>query len=209
VTGDDDLRARLAAVDPARLGAAPGALSQPSPARMQEHIMATIDQPTTAPESAPEARRRTRLLAAAAALVLLAAAGVASLITTTSDDGAPGSSAPTTVALKIASSTATSSCIRFDVKFLHDMPVALAGTVTSVTAEAVTLEVDLLYKGGTSDRVTISVPDANTSISLDGVHFVDGKRYLLTATNGTVNGCGFSGPVTPELERAYSQAFRG
>ncbi len=34
-----------------------------------------------------------------------------------------------------------------------------------------------------------------------------GERYLVTATDGTVNGCGFSGPATPELERAFEEAF--
>ena len=172
--------------------------------------MQTIDQPTATTEFSPNGRRRSRLLAAAASLALLAAAGVAALVATTGDDGpTPGSSAPTTVALKVAPSRAMTSCIRFDVKFLKDMPVALAGTVTSVAADAVTINVDRWYKGGTADRVTISVPDANTSITLDGVHFVNGKRYLLTATRGTVNGCGFSGLATPELTKAYAQAFGG
>ena len=102
-----------------------------------------------------------------------------------------------------------SSCLRFDVAILRDMPVAFAGTVTKLTDETVTLDVDRWYTGGTADRVTVSVPDTQTSIALDGVQFVDGKRYLLTATNGTVNGCGFSGPVTPELDQAYAQAFGG
>ena len=170
--------------------------------------MQTIDQPTATTGFPPTGHRRSRLLAAAASLVLLAAAGVATFIAITGDDGAvPRTSAPTTVALKVAPSTSMTSCIRFDVKFLKDMPVALAGTVTSVAHDAVTIDVDRWYKGGTADRVTISVPDANTSIALDGVHFVHGKRYLLTATNGTVNGCGFSGLATPELTKAYAQAF--
>ncbi len=208
MSGDDSLRARLAAIDPARPGAVAGALSEPTPAQLGERIMQTIDQPTAAPESAPNGGRRTRLLAAAAALVLIAAAGVAALIATTGNNGpAPRTSTPTTVALKIASGTAMTSCIRFDVKFLRDMPVAVAGTVTNVTDEAVTLDVDHWYKGGTANRVTVGVPDANSSIALDGVHFVDGKKYLLTATHGTVNGCGFSGLATPELAKAYAQAF--
>jgi hypothetical protein len=41
------------------------------------------------------------------------------------------------------------------------------------------------------------------------VEVVDGQRYLLTATDGTVNGCGFIGPASPELEHAFAQAFAG
>jgi hypothetical protein len=55
--------------------------------------------------------------------------------------------------------------------------------------------------------VTIAQPDPQSSVALDGVTFDVGRRYLLTATNGTVNGCGFSGPATADLERSYGEAF--
>jgi hypothetical protein len=210
VTGDDDLRARLAALDPVRTGTASGPLSEPSPAEIQERIMQTIDQHTDTQESPGAPRRRTRVLAAAAGLVLLAAAGIAAIVTTTGDGGrAPRTTVPTTIALKVAPSSASSSCLRFDVSILRDMPVALAGTVTDITYETVTLNVDRWYTGGTADRVTVTIPDTQTSIGMDGVQFVNGQRYLLTATNGTLNGCGFSGPFSPELEKAYAQAFGG
>jgi hypothetical protein len=34
-----------------------------------------------------------------------------------------------------------------------------------------------------------------------------GARYLVTATDGTVNGCGFSGPWTQEMADTYAAAF--
>ena len=46
-------------------------------------------------------------------------------------------------------------------------------------------------------------------MALDGVELVAGEEYLLTATDGVVNGCGFSGPSTPELEAAFDEAFGG
>ena len=101
------------------------------------------------------------------------------------------------------------SCVPFDVKTLGDMPVALAGTVTAADPGKVTLTVDHWYKGGNADQVTIAQPDPQSSVALDGVSFEEGKRYLLTATNGTVNGCGFSGAATPDLEKSYQQAFGG
>jgi hypothetical protein len=57
--------------------------------------------------------------------------------------------------------------------------------------------------------VTIAQPDGQTSVALDGVSFEQGKRYLVAATEGTVNGCGFSGPATPELQKSYDEAFGG
>jgi hypothetical protein len=86
--------------------------------------------------------------------------------------------------------------------------VALAGTVTALEPGQVSLDVDRWYTGGSADRVTIAVP-VNNSAALDGVDFREGERYLLTATDGTVNGCGFSGPASAELESAYGAAFGG
>jgi len=86
--------------------------------------------------------------------------------------------------------------------------VALAGTVTAVGADRVTLDVDRWYRGGSAEVVTIAVP-VDSSAALDGVEFRDGERYLVTATDGTVNGCGFSGPADAQLERAFEEAFGG
>ncbi len=41
------------------------------------------------------------------------------------------------------------------------------------------------------------------------MQFRDGGQYLITASGGTVNGCGFSGPATPDLTRAFEEAFAG
>jgi hypothetical protein len=122
------------------------------------------------------------------------------------DDGGDG--APATLALSLPPADVAASCIQFDVRFLAEMPVALAGTVTTVEADRVTLDVDRWYRGGSADVVTIVVP-LTSSAALDGVDFSDGERYLVTATDGTVNGCGFSGPADAELERAFEEAFGG
>jgi hypothetical protein len=208
VTGDDDLRARLAAIDPVRTGGVLGAVPDLSPAARQELLMEIVDRPATA--SAPGAqgsRKRTRLLAAAAAVVVIAAAGIAGVLAATGDDPAPRTPAATTVALEVPAGGAASSCLRFDVDILRDMPLAFAGTATSVTKAEVSLEVDRWYRCGSADRVTVSVPDTQPSVALDGVDFVEGQRYLVTATDGVVNGCGFSGAASPELTDAFAQAF--
>lgn len=99
------------------------------------------------------------------------------------------------------------SCVAFDVAILREMPVAFGGTVVATSAGSVTLDVDRWYKGGSADQVTIATPDGTTSVALDGVEFTQGARYLVTATDGNVNTCGFSGPATAELEKAFAEAF--
>jgi hypothetical protein len=44
---------------------------------------------------------------------------------------------------------------------------------------------------------------------IDGFDFEVGQQYLITAAEGTVNFCGYSGPATPELTAAFDQAFAG
>ena len=39
------------------------------------------------------------------------------------------------------------------------------------------------------------------------VDFREGERYLVSATNGRVTVCGFSGPYTEDLAGLYVEAF--
>ncbi len=104
-----------------------------------------------------------------------------------------------------------SSCIAFDVNFLAALPVAFAGTATEITDTTVMLSVDRWFTtdSAETDVVAITLPAGGTSAALDRVDFVIGDRYLVTATDGVVNGCGFSGPATPEFEAAFTSAFGG
>lgn len=209
-TDADALRSRLAALDPLR-GGSVDPVTSPRAHQLLERTMQTLEEPDATAAPRPSRWRRPALLATAAAAVVAVGVGTAVIAANTGDDGSGGTRAkPTsTLALNVPGGVSMVSCVPFDVKFLRDMPVALAGTVTAVEPGKVTLDVDRWYKGGTAGRVTIAQPDPQSSVALDGVTFEDGKRYLLTATNGTVNGCGFSGPATPELERSYAEAFGG
>lgn len=211
---DDLLRPRLAALDPTRPGG-PVPVVDPTPDHLEElivsttaHDPATIEDDETVASPAPS-RGRGRWLAAAAALVLVATGVGGALVVR--DAHRTISHQPVAVALTTGPAGAISSCIPFDVTFLKDMPVALAGTVTSVDGDTVSLTVDHWYRGSTEQEqagnVTISTPGATTSAALDGVNLEQGQKYLITATNGTVNGCGYSGPADPQLESAYAEAF--
>jgi hypothetical protein len=114
------------------------------------------------------------------------------------------------LALLLPASDAASSCVPFDAGTLGGMPVAFAGTVTAADAAQVTLDVDRWFAGGDAEQVRLAVPDGQTSAALDGVDFRAGERYLVTATDdGTVNGCGYSGPATADFEDAFDRAFGG
>jgi hypothetical protein len=206
---DDELRARLSLLDPAPAGSPVDPASSPRAADLLESTMQTLDLDAPLPEQTTR-RRWHRPALAAASVVVAAALGIGAL-QLTGDDDEPAVKAPTTVALSVPAGsgdgTTMSSCIMFDVAILRDMPVALAGTVVAQDADSVTLDVDHWYKGGNADQVRIATPAGTTSVALDGVEFEQGKRYLLTATDGNVNACGYSGPATPELEKSYAEAF--
>lgn len=214
MTGEDDLRARLSAIDPQRPDRVADGASVPSTtssaltAEMKERVMETMDKADAMPES-PTRQGRPGPLAVAAAAVLVAVIGIGGWWASSHDDPAvrPAPAAP--LALSVGPGDAMTSCIRFDVAILADMPVAFAATATTVGGNSLTLHVDRWYTGGSAETVTVDVPSGQTSAALDGVDFVQGERYLLTATNGTVNGCGYSGSATPQLEKAFAEAFPG
>jgi hypothetical protein len=203
----DDLRVRLARLDPA-----PPSLDlveSPRAPELLERIMATpvLTDSGTSTTAKPPARRRA-VLAWAAAVAVLAAGAATAGIALRGDRPTPGA-APTTLALSLPGSNVMSSCIQFDVSVLRDMSPAFAGTVTAVDDSQVVLDVDHWYAGGDADTVTLAMPYGGTSVAIDGVAFEMGKRYLVTAAGGTVNGCGFTGLATPDLERSFAEAFPG
>jgi hypothetical protein len=211
-THDDDLRALLARLDPCGPAVPVDSVAGPRAHELLEHIMQTTDEPTVLePHTSASRWRGPALLTAAAAAVI--AIGVGAALVASNGSDAPKPTAPTraatTLALNVPGGISMVSCVPFSVTFLRDMPVALGGTVTAAEPGKVTLKVDHWYKGGDADQVTIAQPDPQSSVALDGVTFEQGNRYLLTATNGTVNGCGFSGPATPKLEQSFKDAFGG
>ncbi|MFN2539287.1 MAG: hypothetical protein ABR549_14215 [Mycobacteriales bacterium] len=194
----DDLRVRLARQDPAP---ALDPVESPRAPELLERIMST---PVLTPTETDAGPRRRRLVALAA--VAAAAAAVAIGVVALNGSSEPAK-APTTLALTLPSSNVMQSCLRFDVAILKDMSPAFAGTVTSVGNGKVVLDVDHWYAGAPADRVELAVPEPNSAATLDGVDFEVGKRYLVTAAQGNVNGCGYSGLATPDLEKAFTEAF--
>jgi hypothetical protein len=207
---DDELRTRLSRLDPAPAGSPVDPVTSPRAQELVERAMQTPETqtvPKTTDELAAR-RRRPWLLPLAAAVLAIAVVGAVFAFSGGGGAGdAPGGEDPSTLALDLPPSDVAGSCLVFDVQFLAETPVAFAGTVTSIDGEQVTLDVDRWYRGGDADLVTVALADGQTSAALDGVDFSEGERYLVSATDGTVNGCGFSGPAEPQLEQAFEQAF--
>ncbi len=161
--------------------------------------------PSTPPGGATRRRRILTLAAAASAAVVVAAILVA---TTGGDDDAEiaGEVAGPPLELSVGASDALASCMPFDIAFLADMSPAFAGTVTAVEGETVTMTVDRWYAGGDENTVVLTSSPGSVAL-IGGIDFQLGGAYLVTAAEGTVNACGYSGPATPELTAAFEEAF--
>lgn len=122
-----------------------------------------------------------------------------------------GSDEPSTDASRLElaapADDAIASCIAFSPEELRRVAeVAFAGTVISVNGPQVVMDVDTWYLGDEASEVSLSAPQGMEAL-IGGIPFAVGEQYLVSAANGTVNYCGFSGPATPEYRAAFEQAF--
>jgi hypothetical protein len=199
MNGQDELRNRLRRIDPHPADVPVESATSPRARAKLEEIMTT-----TAPTENPRAPHRRRLLAVAAAVAVVAAlaVGIGALVSS-------GDDAPESAPLQLTTGEtggAFASCLQLTPEALAAAPLAFGGTVTAVDGDVVTLAVDHWYVGG--DATTVQVTATMGLQALIGeVDFTVGGRYLVSAYDGIVDLCGFSGPATPELQAVYDQAF--
>ena len=139
-------------------------------------------------------------------LVTLFAALALALGACTSADSDPTPTPPPLLELSAGESDAMAMCMAFDPAFLAEMPIAFEGTATAVDGERVTLDVDRWFTGGDAAEVALVAP-AGFEALIAGITFEEGRQYLVSASDGTVNYCGFSGEATPELRAGFEAAF--
>jgi len=196
----DDLDALLRAADPMNT-TDPG---EWSPSRLTELMEATMNEENI------RHRRYWPVLAAAAAVAALAVGGVAVANSVGDGSGPAGTAAPAPMKLAVqspGSGPSLGTCIVFSVANLAEMPVAFSGTVADIGQGTVLLEVDHWYRGGDAAQVELTSPDLSR-IALDGaITFENGQRYLVTATNGVVNGCGYTAVWSPAMAADFDAAF--
>ena len=189
---DGDLRNRLAASDPIPP-------SEPVSPATSDRARALMEEIMTTKTSEPRVKpQRFRLIGAVAAALVVVIGGAALF------GGLGPAAAP--MVLTANGSDAMASCLPFDVGTLGGMSPAFGGTVTEITDSIATLEVDRWFAGGDADVVEIQyTPGFEALIGTPTLEV--GQRYLITASDGVVNGCGYSGPASPEYEAAFEQAF--
>jgi hypothetical protein len=215
---DDELRDRIARSDPAA-GAATDPITSPTARALLEEIMNTpvLDSQPTSDEPLERPRRHwlAPALVAAAAVV---AVGIGVALAATGDEGGDGvADAPvgstaagklTVLELSTGTEDVMAMCMEVTPELLAEMPVAFKGTVDSAEGGIVTLTIDQAYRGTDAQVATLVAPEGLEAL-IGGVAFVPGQQYLITATDGVVNYCGFSGPATRELQTLFDQAFLG
>ena len=198
----DEMRERLARLDPMHSGVPTEPATTESSRELLEQIMST---PTTerAEQPAPARRTWTVAVAAVAALVLAVAGGIA---LTGGDDTPPVADAPP-FELDAGEEDLLAMCIVFSPEELErSAEIAFEGTVTAVDGPTVTLTVDTWFRGGDAAEVVLNAPQGMEAL-IGGIPFTAGNQYLISALDGNLNYCGFSGPSTPELRQAFEQAF--
>lgn len=216
---NDDLRDRLRRLDPMHPDVPVEPPTTPSSRIRLEQIMNTplIEDGTAAGEPSPRPHRSGRpprfgafgrpgLIAAGLAAAAVVAVAGAAVVGQFGDGGADDAAPP--LELSLGDSTVMASCLPFDTDLLGTMSPAFAATATEVGDGTVTLDVDKWYAGGDAETVMLAAQPGMQAL-IDGFDFVAGQQYLITAAQGTVNFCGFSGPATPELTAAFETAFGG
>jgi hypothetical protein len=197
----DELRERLARLDPMHSGVPTEPTTSGSSQELLEKIMSTPLKEKVEPTPAPR-RTWTIAVAAVAALVLAVAGGMA----LTGGDEAPVAAGPP-LELTAGGEDMMASCIMFSPEELDNVAeLAFAGTVTAVDGDKVTLTVDEWYRGGDAAEVVLNAPQGMEAL-IGGIPFAVGDAYLVSAQGGSVIYCGFSGASTPELRAGFEAAF--
>ena len=191
---DDQLRKRLSASNPTPPSEPVDPIDSNRARALMEDIMSTE---TTAPRIE---RTRNRLVAAVAAAVAVAVLGFGVA------GGLGSGDAPAPLVLSADGGDALASCLPFDVEILEGMSPAFGGVVVELTDSVATIEVDRWFTGGDAEIVEINyTPGMEALIGTPSLEV--GQRFLITATDGVVNGCGYSGLASAEYEAAFEQAF--
>ncbi len=124
-------------------------------------------------------------------------------------DTSTGESAGEPLVLNLGESNAMASCLPVDAATLSQMAPAFRATAAAVEGETVTLAVDTWYAGSDPAETVQLHADQGLEALIGGIDFQVGEQYLITAADGVVNYCGYSGPADPTLSALFDEAFAG
>lgn len=198
----DELLARVRSVDPA------ASLPPADPSRVARLLEAAMSNPI---DRETDARRRNPLtwLVAAAAVLLIAGAGAFALLNHGQDsDPVPAATdQPTVTTLSAPPAGTSGKCQVPNAALLATQTLAIEGTVQSIDGDVVTLAPSRFYAGPATDLVEVEAAPAEMQDLVGATRFEEGGRYLVSASEGRVTVCGFTGPFTAELAALYDEAF--
>ncbi len=196
----DDLEHRLRAADPARSTS----IYQPADSSIQKLVEGTMN--TTARQDDTRRQRWLPAVGAAAAAAVVLGIGIYAGATSGNNDETATAGA-SSMELSLPSANLMMSCTRYSVDILAGMSPAFSGTAVEVDENGVLLEVDRWYRGGEADTVQLITADGERTSLSDVVEFTEGERYLVTASGGTVNSCGYTTEWSPAMAADFERAF--
>ncbi len=196
---NEDLRSRLQKLDPTVSGVEIKSVDEESSQKMLETIMS---------QSAGSESIRPAWYLVGAAAVAMVAFGAVTLFGGGSTPDVTANPDGEAIELTVGSEDTLASCMALTPELVRDVPLAFAGTVTAVDGDRATLTVDEWFVGGDAATVSLLAPSGLEAL-IGGIDFEEGKSYLVSAYDGVVNYCGFSGEETPELRAIYDEAFAG
>lgn len=161
------------------------------------------EEPTTAAprEDGPD----YRLLGLAA--IVPAVVIVAILVRVLVDRPHDSNQHPATLSLNVPAQAPATPCGAPDASKLAAQASAVEATVTSVDGSTVTFQPKRFFRGS-AERVQVRELGDTTPSELQLPTFAPGRTYLLAAgSDGTLAGCGLTGPESPSLEKLYTSAF--
>jgi hypothetical protein len=196
---NEELRNRLQKLDPTASGVEIKSVDEESSQKMLETIMS---------QSAGSESIRPAWYLVGAAAVAMVAFGAVTLLGGGSTPDVAATPDGEAVELTVGAEDTLASCMALTPELVRDVPLAFAGTVTAVDGDRATLTVDEWFVGGDAATVSLLAPSGFEAL-IGGIDFEEGKSYLVSAYDGVVNYCGFSGEETPELRAIYDEAFAG
>ncbi len=200
---DDHLLDPLRAADPVDPGRLPAHDDAAPAALLREITMTTTETPVRRPF-------RPWLVAAAAAAAAIVAVGGAVALT---DDDGDGQAVTTTIPADdggISPGGSSASCVEtYDLQTLANRETAFAGTVTSVTGDQVTFEVEEWFRGGEGGEVTLTSSTGGAITPDGGPALEPGAHLLVAGDGGFAWGCGFSQPYDEAVAAAWADALSG
>ncbi|MEA2676987.1 MAG: hypothetical protein QOJ81_1128 [Chloroflexota bacterium] len=177
---------RLRAANPARADEVPDASLARVSASVQEHIMTHEQKNSTSPRARlrPLALLGGAVLTGAFALALASSAGLGGQVPGSTASPDPGNG-------HVHGGGGMAMCIRYDPELLPTFDAVFDGTVTAISGDQVTFEVNQGWKDA-AGSITLTAPDTSVALLGPMPEFAVGSRYLVTAASGNVNGCGYT-----------------